>query len=292
MTPLTATVPAVRRSHFEPTEIRSTALLTVPLFAAMAFLVLPLVALFVRAWAAGGFQAFVDVATDAQFLDALQRTLMLSAVVTAACLVTGTIYAVAAVGAPPLIGRILLVLIVGAFWISLLVRTFGWVVLFQPNGALDQLVQSLGMSDKSLDLLQTTTAMYPAMVHVLLPFFVLPVYAGMSGLDPALLRASESLGAGPLTVLRHVIIPHLRASLGAGSALVFMLALSFYVTPLLLGGPSQLTIATLIDRKFNREFDLGSASVMGIVLLVTVMVLFLIVDRFVSIVPTGTERRS
>jgi putative spermidine/putrescine transport system permease protein len=275
----------------DPSGIRSWALLALPLCAGLVFLLLPLIALTVRALSDQGAGGFVDVLGDDTFLDASRRTLLLAVAVTAICTVLGTIYALALVTAPRLLTLALLGVLFSGFWISLLVRTFGWVLLFQPNGAVDQWLGSLGLFGGTLDLLQTTKAMYPAMIHVLLPFFVLPVYAACLRLDPELLRAGHSLGARPLSVLRHIVLPHLRAPVIAAASLVFMLSLAFYVTPLLLGGPTQLTIATLIDRQFNQQFDLGGAAVMGLILLVVVLAIYAVVDRFVSLIP-GAEARA
>jgi len=275
----------------EPTGIRAGALLALPLTAGVVFLLLPLVALMARALSDEGVGGFADVLGDDTFLDAGGRTLTLAVVVTAICAVLGTVYALAMVIAPRLLGLVLLGVLLSGFWISLLVRTFGWVLLFQPNGALDQWLRSLGLLDGTLDLLQTTKAMYPAMIHVLLPFFVLPVYAACLRIDTEQLRAGQSLGAGPLLVLRHVVLPHLRPSIVAAASLVFMLSLAFYVTPLLIGGPTQLTIATLIDRQFSQQFDLGSAAVMGLILLFVVLAIYAVVDRFVSLIP-GAEARA
>jgi putative spermidine/putrescine transport system permease protein len=274
----------------DPTGVRPGLLLLIPLVAGILFLVLPLVALTARAISGEGIGGFVEVFGDRTFVDALERTLVLSAVVTAICTVLGTVYAIALVTAPRYLAYALLAILLSAFWISLLVRTFGWVLLFQPNGALDQVVRDLGLTENSLGLLQTTKAMYPAMIHVILPFFVLPVYAACLRIDPNLLRAGQSLGAKPFAVLRHVVLPQLRASILAAASLVFMLSLAFYVTPLLIGGPSELTIATLIDREFNQQFDLPSAATMGLVLLVIVLAIYVIVDRFVSLIPGGVGR--
>ncbi len=274
----------------DPTGVRPGLLLLIPLVAGILFLVLPLVALTARAISGEGIGGFVEVFGDRTFVDALERTLVLSAVVTAICTVLGTVYAIALVTAPRYLAYALLAILLSAFWISLLVRTFGWVLLFQPNGALDQVVRDLGLTENSLGLLQTTKAMYPAMIHVILPFFVLPVYAACLRIDPNLLRAGQSLGAKPFAVLRHVVLPQLRASILAAASLVFMLSLAFYVTPLLIGGPSELTIATLIDRQFNQQFDLASAATMGLVLLVIVLAIYVIVDRFVSLIPGGVGR--
>ena len=275
----------------DPTGIRPGALLALPLGAGVVCLLLPLLALTARALGDEGASGFVDVLGDDTFLDASGRTLMLAVTVSLACIVLGTIYALAMVTAPRLLGLALLGVLLSGFWISLLVRTFGWVLLFQPNGALDQWLRGLGLLDDTLDLLQTTRAMYPAMLHVLLPFFVLPVYAACLRLEPEQLRAGQSLGAGPLSLLRHVVLPHLRPAIVAATSLVFMLSLAFYVTPLLIGGPTQLTVATLIDRQFSQQFDLGSAAVMGLILLVVVLTIYAVADRFVSLIP-GAEARA
>jgi putative spermidine/putrescine transport system permease protein len=269
-----------------PVGIRPGWLLLIPLCAGVAFLVLPILALAVRAVSDGGVGGFVEVFESAMFRDALQRTLALSVVVTLISTILGTAYALALVAVPRRLAYLLLIVLLAAFWLSLLVRTFGWVLLFQPNGALDQLLQNLGLIDGSLDLLQTTKAMYPAMVHVMLPFLVLPVYAACLRLDHDLLRAGQSLGATPLAVLRHVVLPQLRPAILGGASLVFMLSLAFYITPLLIGGPSQMTIATLIDHEFSVAYDLGSAATISVVLLAIVLALYFVADRFVSLVPS------
>ena len=280
-----------RAAAADPTGIRPSLLLAIPLVAGLLFLALPLVALLLRALSEEGVGGFVDILGDDGFVDAVTRTLFLSLTVTAICMLVGTTYAMGLVAAPRAVGLLLLVILLSAFWLSLLVRTFGWVLLFQPNGALDQLLRDLGLIDDSLDLLQTTRAMYPAMVHVLLPFFVLPVYAACLRLDPDLLRAGQSLGAKPPAIVRHVLLPQLWPAMAAAASLVFMLALAFYVTPLLIGGPTQLTIATLIDRRFSEQFDLGGAAAMGLILLAAVMLIYLVVDRFVRLIPTGENAR-
>jgi putative spermidine/putrescine transport system permease protein len=278
------------RAGADPTGVKANLLLALPLAAAAALLILPLTALLSRAVSEKGAGFYITVMSEPLFREALGRTILLAATVMAICAIVGTIYAIAIISAPSLYGRILLAVLISSFWISLLVRTFGWVLLFQPNGVLDQLVQALGLTSGGLDLYQTAPAMYPAMVHIMLPFFVLPVYTACLRPDPSLLRAGESLGGKPGSVLLHVVLSHLRPAILAAASLVFMLSLAFYVTPLLIGGPTQLTVATLIDREFNVQVDLGSAAAMGIVLLVIVLVLYVIVDRYFSLVPVQEEK--
>lgn len=270
--------------------VRPGVLLLAPVLAGLAFLVLPLLAIAARSISDQGAGGIVDMLGNELFVDALRRTLFLSLTVTALCWAIGTIYAIALVVSPRAIAGVLLAVLFITFWISALVRTFGWVLLFEPNGVLDQQLHKLGLIDEPLDLLQTTPAMYPAMVHVMLPFFILPVYAACLRLDPDLLRAAQSLGGRPLDVLRHVVLPALRPAMLAGASLVFMLSLSFYITPLLLGGPEDLTIATLIAREFGEVYDIGSAATMALILLIVVLALYLLVDRFVSLIPALGDR--
>lgn len=272
-----------------PTGVRSDLLLILPLLAGILFLVLPLVALLMRALSGLGWGGFLEILGDWLFLEAIGRTLSLALIVAAVCSVVGTVYALALVASPRYLSMILLGILLGSFWLSLLVRTFGWVLLFQPNGALDQFLQDMGVIDRSLDLLQTTTAMYPAMVHVMLPYLVLPVYAAALRLDPELLRAGESLGAGPASIIRYIILPHLRQSILAGAAMVFMLSLAFYITPLLIGGPSNLTVATLIGREFGELYNLPRGAAMALLLLAIVMSIFVVADKYANIIPRKTE---
>lgn len=268
-----------------PMGVRPGFLLFAPFCAGLVFLVLPVVALALRAIAGQGIDGFIEVLGDRLFLDAIERTLLLAVTVATVCCVIGTAYALALVAVPQGLAYVLLGILLSAFWLSLLVRTFGWVLLFQPNGALDQLLQGLGLIDGSLDLLQTTPAMYPAMIHVMLPFLVLPVYAASLRLDPELLRAAESLGAKPLAIIWHVVLPHLRPAILAGGSLVFMLSLAFYITPLLIGGPANLTIATLIGREFSELYNLVRGATMALLLLIIVLAIYLAVDRFAQLVP-------
>ena len=267
--------------------VRPGLLLLLPLIATLLFLVLPLAALVDRSVSDQGIGAAFDLLGDDLFVDALKRTLVLSLIVTFGCCVIGVPYTLAMVGARRSVGLVLLLILLSTFWISILVRTFGWVLLLQPAGALEQVLHKFGLVSGSLDLFQTTPAMYPAMVHVMLPFFILPVYASCLRLDTDLLRAGQSLGAKPLSVLRHVVLPHLRPAILAGASIVFMLSLGFFVTPLLLGGPDNLTVATLINRQFSELYDLGTAATMALFLLIVVLVLYLVIDRFVPLVQSG-----
>ena len=214
------------------------------------------------------------------FLRAAWRTLWLSTLVTACTWVLGVIYALALGLAPVWLRRVLFGVLFLTFWVSLLVRTYGWVLTLQPAGALDRLVEALGLADNGLGLYQTTAGLVPAMVHIMLPYLVLPVYAAWRGIDPAHLRAARGLGAGEMLTLRKVVLPALRGGSLAGAVIVFVMSLGFYVTPAFLGGPGSQLVATVIGTEFGRLQNLGGAAAMGVVLLVVTLGLYLLADRF------------
>ncbi|WP_326597791.1 ABC transporter permease [Streptomyces sp. NBC_01803] len=246
----------------------------------------PLVALIAAAWSTHGPAGVLTEPFESDlFIGATARTLWLSAVVTAVCWLVGTGYALALALAPAWLGRLLTAVLFLTFWVSLLVRTYGWVLTLQPGGALDELVQRLGLSadGESLGLYQTTPGLLPAMVHVMLPYMVLPIYAGLRAIDPAQLRAARSLGGGDLLVLRKVVLPALRSGSLAGAVLVFVLSLGFYVTPAFLGGPGDQVVSIVIGTEFGRLQNLGGAAAMGVVLLLAILAIYLIADRYLRI---------
>lgn len=254
-------------------------LLALPAAFLTVFLAVPLVVVVVQAISDIGISGFGHVVSDPLFLSALKRTALLSVTVTAICWPLAVAFSLAVVLSGRALRTFLLLALLLTFWISILVRTYGWVLLEQPNGALDKAVHWLGLGHGSLGLLGTTGGMYPAMVHVMLPFMVLPVMAALAELDPAQVRAAQSLGAGPLRVLSSIVLPSVRRGSIAGATLVFILSFGFFVTPALLGGPSDLTVATLINHEFNQVFDLGSASAMGTILIVAVLGAYVVLTR-------------
>jgi putative spermidine/putrescine transport system permease protein len=217
------------------------------------------------------------------FLRAVGRTLWMSALVTACTWFAGTLFALALGLAPKWLGRVLFTVLFLTFWISLLVRTYGWVLTLQPAGALDGLARTLRLSQDGLGLYQTTGGLVPAMVHIMLPYMVLPVYAGLRGIDPTQLRAARSLGGGEPLILRKIVLPALWSGSAAGGVIVFVMCLGFYVTPAFLGGPQDQLVAVVVGTQFGRLQDLGGAASMGVVLLIAALGLYLIADRFLRI---------
>jgi ABC-type spermidine/putrescine transport system permease subunit I len=183
----------------------------------------------------------------------------------------------------PSVGNLLFGILFLTFWISLLVRTYAWVLVLQPNGALDGLAAWAGIMPDGAGLFQTMPGLIPPMVHVMLPYMVLPIYAAMRSIDTVQIRAARSLGASEPLILWRVVLPSLRSGSWAGILLVFILSLGFYVTPAFLGGPDTQVLAMVIGVQFGRLQNVGLTAATGVLLLLAVLALYLVADRMFGI---------
>jgi putative spermidine/putrescine transport system permease protein len=295
------TAPAVD-SDTEPRPPRSRALLSgglngtgarwllVPpaVFLALA-LGAPIVYLTILGFQNGGFDAALD---DTVFRGSVPRTFLLAAVVTAFAVVLGTISAIGLAVAPKWVAAVMLICLFTLFWTSLLVRTYGWLLLYLPQGAMYEVLHSVGLRDEPLDIFQKPLASYPAMVHVMLPYVVLPVYASLRQVEPDQIRAARVLGARPLRILGRVLLPQMRAGIIAAAVLVFIISLGFFVTPSLLGDPTSPTVAGLIGSTFNQPEADNVASAMSLLLLAVVVVIYALADKILGISKQWEEERA
>jgi putative spermidine/putrescine transport system permease protein len=216
------------------------------------------------------------------YLDRLQVTFWISIVVTVACAAIGYPMAYAMAMAGRTLGRVLFLLVLLPFWISLLVRTAAWVVLLQKEGIINDALLSLGLVSEPQQLIFNRFGVYVAMVHILLPFLVLPLYSVMKSIPRDHVRAAASLGATPASAFLTVYFPQTLPGLGAGCLLVFILAIGFYVTPALVGGSGDQMISSLIA-----EFALGTAnwslaSALALVLLCCIAIIYPVFGRYVG----------
>lgn len=216
-------------------------------------------------------------------LDSIEKTLYLAVATTLVAWVLGLLFTLAIGLAKPLTAKILFGILFITFWISLLVRTYGWVLTLQPNGALDQIGRTLGITETGFGLFQTMPGLVPPMVHIMLPYMVLPIYASLQAIDPAQVRAARSLGASEWLILRRVIFPNLRSGSWAGVLLVFILSLGFYVTPAFMGGPGTQVVAMVIGLQFGRLENIGLTAAIGTLLMLAVLALYAIADRLFKI---------
>ena len=209
-------------------------------------------------------------------LRVLGNTFWIAGVSTLACLAIGYPYAYLMRLATPRWAGLLLIAVLVPFWSSLLVRTYAWQVILRDTGLINSTLQGWGLISEPLDLYQTTTGVLLGMTQVLLPFMVLPLFTTMARIDPELTKAAANLGASPTRAFLRVFVPLSIPGVLAGSLLVFVLALGFYITPALLGSPKDTMLSAFIATRVQQQLDWGLASAMALVLVaVTLIVLFL-----------------
>jgi putative spermidine/putrescine transport system permease protein len=210
------------------------------------------------------------------------NTFEISATVTLLALVLGYPLAFVLATAGPRVSRLMLGAIIVPLWTSVLVRTYAWMVLLGRRGLVNEGLQSLGLLDAPLPLLYNRLGVTIGMVHVLLPFMVLPIYSVMKGIDVDLLKAAQNLGANRRQAFLKVYLPLSLSGLTTGCLLVFISALGFFVTPALLGGRGDLMIAMLIDSQISQLLDWGLGSALAVVLFAVTAGILLVVQRFTS----------
>lgn len=225
------------------------------------------------------------------YVHVLWITVWISIVVTLCTLLLGYPVAYLISSVTTTKSNLLIVLVLVPFWTSILVRTYAWMVLLGRQGIINELLQSLGIIDQPLRLLNTRFAVYVAMVHILLPFMILPLYSVMRGIDRSVLRAAEGLGARPRAVFMQVMLPLSLPGVAAGCLLVFILSLGFYITPALVGGPKDLMISVLIAQQVDL-FNWAFASALAAVLLVGALLIFVIFNRILGVEKIFGEVRS
>jgi len=220
---------------------------------------------------------------QAVFRNVLGRTLWISGMVTLMCLLLGYPVAFFIAQQPPSRASLLLFLVLLPFWTSLLVRTVAWVVLLQREGILNNLLMSLGFIAEPIRMIFNRFAVYVAMVHVLLPFMVLPLYAVMKGIPPSYVRAASSLGARPAVAFRRVYFPQTLPGVAAGCLIVFIQALGYYITPALVGGADDQMISYFIAFYASKTVNWGMAAALSIMLVAATLALYAVYDRLVGI---------
>lgn len=239
-----------------------------------------LAALDLRRDAGGGIAA--APADQAIFVRILARTFWIAGVVTLVCLALGYPVAYLLATLPARTANVLMIFLLVPFWTSLLVRTAAWVVVLQREGVLNSLLVGAGVIDAPLPMIFNRFAVYVAMVHILLPFMVLPLYSVMRGIPPLHTRAALSLGATPFTAFRRVYLPQTAPGIGAGVLLVFIQALGYYITPALVGGAEDQMLSYFIAFYASRTINWGMAAALSILLLAATLGLYAVYSRLVA----------
>ena len=217
----------------------------------------------------------------------LWRTLAMSVNVTVFCLLLGYPIAYAMLRSSEVMKRVIALLVILPLWTSLLVRTYVWIVILGRKGLVNESLIGLGLIDTPIALLYNRVSVYIGMVHIMLPFMVLPLYAVMQRIDLRLLSASWSLGASRLKSFYLILLPLSFPGVLAGSLLVFILSIGFFVTTAILGGLSEITYVMLIETYINKLFNWPLASAMAIVLLIATLALVVGYNKMLSTGPGG-----
>ena len=269
----------------ERTEKLQLASLTVPGMLLIAALVLvPIGWLFwLSVRNAGGFtmEHYLRMLHPSYTLT-LQTTFELSFLVTGICILLGYPLAYLIAQAKERMAAVLLVLVLFPVWTSLLVRCYAWLVLLQRRGVVNTWLIDSGFIDTPLRLMHNFTGTTIGMVHIMLPFMVLPLYGTMRAISGDYVLAAASLGASPAQAFRQVFVPLTVPGLAAGIIIVFVLCLGFYVTPALLGGGRVMMWSMQIERSVSYYSDWGAASALGVVLLVMTVGIMWLVGRIVG----------
>jgi putative spermidine/putrescine transport system permease protein len=219
---------------------------------------------------------YVKLFSDSYYVAVIGRTILLSVVVTAICAVLGYPVAYFMVRHAGRWNGLIIFLLVAPLLTSIIMRTFGWSVILARNGVLNTALLDLGLIDRPLRLLQGPWSVVIGLVHVLVPFMVISIAAVLKGVDSQLEEAAQLLGAGRLRTFREVTLPLSLDGVATGSIVVFMLANGSFLTMLLLGGGTVVTLPLLIYQQFLLVQNLAFAAAMGNVLLaLAVLSLFL-----------------
>lgn len=216
------------------------------------------------------------------YLLSMQTTFELSFLVTAICILLSYPLAYLMTQVRPRMAAFLLMLVLFPVWTSLLVRCYAWLVLLQRRGLVNSWLQDAGLIDGPLRLVHNFTGTTIGMVHIMLPFMVLPLYAAMRGISRDYMRAAANLGASPVQAFWQVYMPLTLPGLAAGIIIVFVLCLGFYVTPALLGGGRVMMWAMQIETNVTYYSDWGAASALGVVLLVMTLGILWVVGRIIG----------
>lgn len=272
--------PLERRVH------RQYLLMLVPALVLLAILfVYPLLGMIGRSFGTQGFtlEHYVEIFTNDIYMSVMLMTFRIGAATTIACVILGYPVAYLLAHAQKKTVRVLLILVVLPYFTSVIVRTFAWIVLLGRGGVFNQYLSLLQLSSEPLDMLYNEFSVIAGMTYVLLPFMILTLYTVMRGIDQRLVRAAYSLGASRFAAFVRVFLPLSLPGLAGGVLLVFIMAIGFFITPALMGGPEEMTIAMLIAQEVEITLNWAFASALATILLIVTLIAFALYSMVVKL---------
>lgn len=208
------------------------------------------------------------------YRDVFMRTALVSISVSAICLLLGYPVAYFLAALPARYSNLFMIMVLLPFWTSILVRTTAWVVVLQSNGVLNALLIKLGITEDGFELIYNRFGVLVAMTHILLPYAILSLYSVMKGVSPVYVRAARSLGAGPIRAFFQAYFPQTLPGVAAAGTLTFILAIGYYITPAIVGGPNDQLASYYIANHVNSTLNWGLAGALATMLLLGVLLLY------------------
>jgi putative spermidine/putrescine transport system permease protein len=244
--------------------------------------VLPLGRLFALSFEGGGLGWYEKALTGGLYTTILYRTFEIAGIVTLCCLIVGYPVAFLLATTTPVWRAIGFAFVMLPLWTSVLVRTYAWMVLLGRNGIINRILIDSGALDAPLPLLNSKMAVILGMVHVMLPFMILPIYSAVTRIDADLPKAARGLGAPTWRILTTIYLPLTLRGIVAGVTLVFVVSLGFYITPALLGGGKVLMFAMVIEQQVREFLAWNFAGALSVILLAVTLVVFWLLNQGVS----------
>lgn len=251
----------------------------------LVFFVIPISrALYGSFWDPGfSLKHYAHFFREPVYLKVVINSFKIALTVTFFSLLLGYPYAYLLSSIPERTANKLLIFVLLPFWISLLVRNYAWMVLLGRNGVFNTILMSIGFIPRPVKLLYNSTGVNIGMVHIMLPYMILSLYAVMKGIDRNLLKAAQNLGANRFQAFARVFLPLSLPGVGGGCLIVFIMAIGFFITPALLGGPKDTMIAQLIEQSVTLLLNWGFAFAASFVLLLLTVLILLVYNRFMGL---------
>ncbi|WP_420612775.1 ABC transporter permease [Candidatus Spongiisocius sp.] len=282
-----------RRRTYQDSLVGLALLLPCMVFV-LLFFAYPLIGVFVRSVSdpAPGISNYVEIFSSRAFRNILRLTVEISVVTTVGCLFLGFPVAWYITTLEKRRAQLFLVLSTAPLWVAILARLYAWTVILGRRGIINDSLAAMGLVQEPLDLLFNTRAILIGMIHVMLPFMILVLYSSMRGVDESLIESADSLGARPRQTFLRIYLPLISPGLIAGSLLVLIMSMGFFILPAVLGGGGDITIPIYVQTQI-RLFKWGIASAMSMILLIVTLALFALLTKVFdprSVVVGGSRR--
>lgn len=225
---------------------------------------------------------YIEVLSDSYFYEIFLRTFLIALATTVLCILFGVPEAYILLRMRPMARSIMLLVVLGPLLISVVVRTLGWAILLGNKGVINDLLMKLGLISSPFKMLYTSGGIVVALVHVMIPFMIIAVWAALQRRDPSAEQAAESLGASPIKVFTRIVLPQAMPGILSGSLIVFSLSASAFATPAILGGRRVKVISTTVYDEFLNTLNWPLGAAIAVLLLVSVLVIMLSWNRLVE----------